>query len=345
MKPNQARNLFPITNRRIYLNHAEAGPISYRVEAAVDGLGSDADPRSAARDTALSLAHLFDVPAETISLTGAGEDGMALLARGVDWRPGDNVVLSEGAPGDEARCWRAPASRGVELRRVPRVDGRVMPDHVIARIDDATRVVALPHVDSWSGVRLDAATIGHECDRRGVVFALGADHSAGVLRLDLSALPVDYLVAGAGRWLMGPATAGVRYCRPELMRRLKARPGAGPTAVDAVALGAAADLLLEVGPAQVESHVLGLARALAEGLRERGYELLPPSPRDAAEGSAIVSFRRPGAAAVEVMRDLQAAGAVASAPGDFVRLSPHFCNSEVDVAMVLDVLAPRGALA
>jgi selenocysteine lyase/cysteine desulfurase len=108
------------------------------------------------------------------------------------------------------------------------------------------------------------------------------------------------------------------------------------------AFGAAVDLLLEVGPNQVERQVLSLAGRLAAGLAERGYQIVEPWPREAAEASGLVSFRRPGSTAQEVLRDLKAAGVVGRTHADFVRLSPHFYNTIEEVDHVLEVLAPGG---
>ena len=100
------------------------------------------------------------------------------------------------------------------------------------------------------------------------------------------------------------------------------------------------DLLLEVGPDHVERRVLDLARRLAGGLAERGYQIVEPWPREPHEDSGIVSFRRPGSTAKEVLRDLNAARVVGRTHGDFVRLSPHFYNTVEEVDHVLEVLAP-----
>ena len=104
---------------------------------------------------------------------------------------------------------------------------------------------------------------------------------------------------------------------------------------------AAVELLLEIGPEVVEKRVLMLSGRLAEGLSERGYEVVEPWPREPRESSGIVSFRRPGASAGEVLRELNAAGVVGRAHADFVRLAPHFYNTQAEVDRVLDVLVPH----
>jgi selenocysteine lyase/cysteine desulfurase len=87
--------------------------------------------------------------------------------------------------------------------------------------------------------------------------------------------------------------------------------------------------------------VLDLAARLAEGLAGSGCEIVDPWPRTRAESSGIVSFRKPGVKPQTVLRDLNAAHVIARIHRDFVRLSPHFYNTDEEVDRVLDVLAPE----
>ena len=373
-----ARSLFPLTQRFVFMNHAGVAPLSERGRAAiearmegltarpyVDGLAEEEADRLRA-----SIGRLVGAEAETIGLVRSTAHGLSLLAQGLDWREGDNVVGARGEYPANVYPWMALRDRGVEYRMATPVGGRITPAAVLSLVDDRTRLVALSHVQFWNGYRVDIEAIGDELDRRGVLFAVDAIQSVGALRIDLSALPVDFLAAGAAKWLLGPLGIGFCYCRPELLPRL--RPvlvGVGSvkrgqeyfdyaydlretahrfeessvSLLDVAAFQAAVDLLLDVGPEAVEERVLGLARQLAAGLAERGHEVVEPWPRDRRESSGIVSFRRPGGTAHEVLRELNAARVVGRLHKDFVRLSPHFYNTPEEVERVLDVLAPQGA--
>ena len=378
MNGTQARGFFPLTRRHIFLNHAGISPLSDRVRAALNGLAEELTLRPPAYDTAeqaaehlrRGLARLLNVPSETLAITRGTAHGLSLLAQGLAWQPGDNVVGADGEHPANVYPWMALAGRGVEYRRAPLEAGKLTPDTVFSLVDDRTRVVALSHVQFGNGCRLDLDTIGRECDRRGVLFAVDASQSAGALRLDLSRLPVDFLAATACKWLMGPVGIGFCYGRPELLKRLSppvigmgtaSTPAVGSewifhirddarrfeessiSPLDTVAFGVAVDLLLEVGARTIEEQVLTLSRQLGEGLAARGYEVVEPWPRRIAQSSGIVSFRRPSSPAHQVLRDLQAAGIVGRLQSDYVRLSPHFYNTKEDLEHVLDVLQPLGA--
>src|SRR5438477_3205378 len=372
----EARSLIPLTAGYIHMNHAGVSPMSLQVAAAVEQVvGASVNlpyPGGWAREEADRVrglvAHLINVPSDSIALTRSTAHGISLLAQGLDWKPGDNVVGAHGEYPANVYPWMAQAARGVDLRQVHPQEGRISPEQVFSVVDARTRVVALSHVEFWNGFRLDIETIGAECRRRGILFAVDVMQSAGALRLDVGRLPIDFCAAGAGKWLMGPPGIGFCFCMPELIERLQP-PIVGvcsvvgydryfeydltlsPTArrfeesvvslLDTAAFGAALGLLLEVGSDAIEARVLSLSARLAEGLDRRGYELVEPWPRAPAESSGIVSFRKRRARPQEVLRALEVAHVVARIHQDFVRLSPHFYNTEEEIDRVLEVLAPQ----
>jgi len=376
MDPREARNLIPITQHYIHMNHAGVSPMSERgraaIERLVDGIlkrpYKDHQSQYEADRVRELVGRLINASPDCITLTRSTAHGLSLLAQGLDWSDGDNVVGAEGEYPANVYPWMALGRRGVEFRRVQPDGGRITPEAVLALADKSTRVIALSHVEFWNGFRNDIATIGAECRRRGILFAVDVMQSAGALRVDVEQMAIDCCAAGAGKWLMGPPGVGFCYFTPELLERVwpavvGATSVAGheryfdydltlrPTArrfeesvvslLDTVTFGAALELLLEVGVTTIEDRVLNLAERLARGLSERGHEIIEPWPRARSESSGIVSFRKPGASAQEVLRDLNAAHVVARIHRDFVRLSPHFYNTYEEVERVLEVLAPE----
>ena len=377
MDPLEARDLFPLNGHWIFMNHAGVSPMSLRsraaVQAALEALSDKPFQADWAREEPErlreGLAALLNCPADSITLTRSTAHGISLLANGLDWKQGDNVVGARGEYPANVYPWMQLQRRGVEFRMASNKGGRVTPESVLALVDERTRVVALSHVEFWNGFRVDIETIGKECRERGVIFAVDAIQAAGALRIDLSRLPVDFMAAGGYKWLLsGVPGIGFAYFTPDLLERVQpVLVGTGavrekteyfrydlsydPTArkfeeasvsvLDVAAFAAAVDLFLEVGMDAVEERVLANAQRLAEGLDAAGYEVVGPWPRDPGERSGIVSFKKPGASAAEIVRDLNASQVVGRQHADFVRLSPHFYNTAEEVDRVLEVLAPQ----
>jgi cysteine desulfurase/selenocysteine lyase len=376
MDPLEARNLFPLVERYIHMNHAGVSPMSQRARAAIelviDGSMNRPYREGWAQDEANRvrelLALLVNGSADSIALTRSTAHGLSLLAQGLDWSFGDNIVGAVGEYPANVYPWMALASRQVEFRQASPVGGRITPEDVLSLVDARTRLVALSHVAFWNGFRVDIETIGAECRRRGIVFAVDVMQSVGALRVDVGRLPVDFCAAGAGKWLLGRSGIGFLFCTPALLERIRpvivgARSVAGHdryfdydltfahgarrfeesvvSLLDTAAFGAAVELLLEVGVEVIEERVLNLAARLGDGLAASGYEVVEPWPRTRAESSGIVSFRKAGTPAAAVLRNLSAAHVIARTHQDFVRLSPHFYNTEEEVDHVLEVLAPE----
>jgi selenocysteine lyase/cysteine desulfurase len=375
MDPLEARNLFPLVDHYIHMNHAGVSPMSQRARAAIEQV-VDASMNQPYRDgwaqdeadrVRKLIARLINAPADSIAITRSTGHGISLLAQGLDWKAGDSVVGAVGEYPANVYPWMALASRQVEYRQAKPVDGRVRPEDVFALVDSRTKVVALSHVEFWNGFRVDLETIGEECRRRGIIFAVDVMQSVGALRVDVGRLPVDFCAASGGKWLIGPSGIGFLYCTPALLDRVRpvivgARSVAGNdyftydltlapgarrfeesvvSVLTTTALSAALDLLLEVGPDVIEARVLDLSERLAQGLASCGCEPVEPWPRTRSESSGIVSFRKPGTKPQTVLRDLTAAHVIARIHKDFVRLSPHFYNTDEEVDRVLDVLAPE----
>ena len=376
MDPVEARALFPICDEHIHFNHAGVSPMSVRVRAAVEHvtqrMSEDGqfyeDYTETVSDLRSSLATLVGVTPDQVSITRGTAHGISLLARGLDWKEGDNVVGARLEYPANLFPWMAISrDRGVEMRLVEPIDGRITPEAVLSLVDGRTRVVALSFVQFWNGYRIDLAEIGAECRKRGVIFAVDGIQGLGVLPFDLEGMNADFVAAGGGKWLTAVPGVGFTAWRPELLERVAPtlvgtgsmterlnyfdpQFGYEKTArkfeesalswLDIAAFGAAVGLLLEVGINVIEEHVLGLSQRLAEGLVERGHRIIEPWPREREESSGIVSFNRPGATEVELLRDLTAAGVICRTHRDFVRLSPHFYNTEEEVDRVLEVLTP-----
>src|SRR5437762_2980246 len=98
-----------------------------------------------------SIATLINAEADSISLVRSTAHAISLLAGGLDWEPGDNVVGARGEYPANVYPWLALKDRGVEMRFAGNAGGRVEPESVLELVDGRTRVVALSQVEFWNG--------------------------------------------------------------------------------------------------------------------------------------------------------------------------------------------------
>ena len=93
-------------------------------------------------------------------------------------------------------------------------------------------------------------------------------------------------------------------------------------------LGAAIDLLFEVGIENIERRVLGFGDLIIHEADERGYTVLTPKDRNERGGNITICGRFDPA----IMRDaLRECGIMVSVRGGGLRVSPHFYNTEEEI--------------
>src|SRR6185503_5482484 len=169
------RSEFPSTQHVTHFNHAGVSPISRRVAAAVHGFTDQAHVIDAAvqsgwearnEEIRAAFARLIGAHADEIAFVKNTSEGLSLVAAGLDWREGDNVVAVDGEYPANVYPWWGLRRWGVETRMVAPRDNLVRADDIAAIADARTRVVAVSFVDWSSGARNDLAAIGEWCRRR-----------------------------------------------------------------------------------------------------------------------------------------------------------------------------------
>jgi len=365
---------FPILRHGHYANHAAIAPWPLSEAKAVADFaaenaeaGAEKYSRWLLREIRLreGLAGLLNAESkDDIALLKNTTDGICIVANGVGWRNGDNLVLPAGEFPSNRLPWLSLERRGVEVREV---DIRATPapeQALLERIDARTRVLAVSAVQWTDGLRLKLDILGRYCRRNDVLFFVDAIQQLGALQTDVQACAIDCLAAGAHKWLLGPEGMAVFYCRGEWRDRLElqqhgwrmlddpfkfdcenrqpsqsaSRFEAGsPNMLGQAALNAAVELLGNTGMRAVESAVAENSRTLASALSAMpGVRLARPF--DETRVSGIVNFIPPQADPAAVHQALKKRGLVCALRGGGIRLSPHFYQAGNPVGEMLDVI-------
>jgi selenocysteine lyase/cysteine desulfurase len=365
------RELFPVTRKLIYFNHAAVGPLSIRACEAMERHARDQRDHGAlhwrdwyaeydrARESAAKL--IGAQPGEIAILKNTSE-GISFVAEGLRWREGDNVITTAFEFTSNWSPWKRLERRGVECR----VATLPAADEIAKLIDDRTRVVTVSSVAFHNGFTADLDAIGALCASRGIRFFVDAIQSVGVLPMDVRKSKIDFLAADGHKWLCSTEGAAIFYVASERRDELEVlesgwtnvdRKGkfilsdtdllpdarrfeAGSLNTNGVyALRAALDLVHEIGIDVIRDHALNAANALAEGLRSIGWEAGQPGNR-ATASSPIVRATPPSVD--KSIRwyhgKLEEKGIVTAPREGLLRFSPHYYNDEDEVARVIDAL-------
>jgi selenocysteine lyase/cysteine desulfurase len=365
---NQYRSQFPVTERWIYLNHAAVAPLSIRAAEAMKWLADDAltcgsfhydQWLDAYEGLRVSAAKLIGADRSEIAQVKNTSEGVATVARGLAWKPGDKIVCFREEFPANYFPWKRLETKGIQIEWLSITDP-------LDRIDEAAkgaRLLAVSFVQYLSGHRADLVSIGRICRERGAFFFVDAIQGVGAFPLNVQEMNIDALSADGHKWLLGPEGCGILYIRRDRQdeiepvefgwtnvagyndyasRDMALRPDAGRyecgtlNTIGAFGLRAAIEFLLEIGVDRIAAQVQSLGDQLYDGVRRKGYEVL--SERTERNGAGIVSFRKPGLDSRAVVRALKEAGIVAAPRQGWVRTSPHFYISPDEIGRVLETL-------
>ena len=357
---NTANNEFSLDAGLIHLNHAGVSPWPSRTAAAVRRfseenlhLGSLHYPRWTETESKLrrQFQGLIGAPdADDIALLKNTSEALSVVALGMPWKAGDNIVgIQQEFPSNRIVWESLEKPFGVNYRQVDILAAEDPEAALISATDRATHLLAVSAVQYASGLRLDLERLGDFCRQRGILFCVDAIQWLGALPFDLESCQADFVAADGHKWLLGPEGVALFYCRAEQRERLRlnqygwhmlANPGdfeasdwtpaasarrfecGSPNNLGIHAQSASLSLLEEIGMQQVAAAIQLRVNLILEHIQRRGYELL--SPAQASRQAGIVTFRIAGADHERLFRRLLERQVLCACRMGGLRFSPHF---------------------
>ncbi len=369
---SQLREQMPVTKKWAYFDHAAVAPLSapaqnalsrWLEQAANEGDTVWLDWARQLSETRTAAAKLIGADTEEIALVPHTTAGINLVAEGLDWKSGDNVVTLDDEFPSNLYPWMHLERLGVETRVVPTTMGHVDLDQLSNYCDERTRVVSVSWVGYANGCRRDVDAIAAIAHDHEALFFLDAIQGLGVFPLDVKQSQVDCLAADGHKWLLSPEGAGIAYIRREWLPRLTPT-GVGwnsvinsgdfgnieldlkPTAAryeggshnmaGFLALGASLQLLIELGTENLAAAILDITERAAEQLTALGAQVC--SPRTTGTSSGILSAEFPGSDHNAVRRRCLEQGVAVACRAGRLRVSAHAYNNEEDLFKLINAI-------
>jgi cysteine desulfurase/selenocysteine lyase len=358
----EIRKRFPVTERVAYLNSAAAGPVSIASQAAAAGyyekMMRDGDvhwnrwlaDREAVRR---KVADYINAEPEEIAFTTNTSQGMNMIVDALEDR--GEVISSELEFPVTTLPWM---HRRIPVHLLKPVAGEVRVEDVRDAMSEKTGVIALSHVQFSNGCRIDPTAFGEIKGRHALV--INASQSAGAFALDVKRMEIDALCATGHKWLLSGYGSGLVFLSralldqsmpraiswlsvedPFAMRNDEFRPrhdaAAGvelgcPHFAGIFALGAAIDLIRELGIENIQARVLELNRYLTSRLTENGWKVMSPITKENSRSAeTLVEASDPAA----LTRHLFRQGVIVTEKPQGIRVATHFFNHENDIDRLL----------
>jgi len=371
---DDARLLYPGVREVAYLDTAAMGLLSTRVRDAMTamvtghhllGAASSPDWYAEVAATRAAIANLVGGQADGVAFTQNTSTGLAIVANGLDWGVGDNIVVPAGEFPSNFYPWLQLRRRGVEVREVTMVGGAAPIAELVGAVDRHTRVVALSAVQYSSGHRYDLAAVGQACAESDALVVVDGTQAVGAMVVDTGALGIDVLAVSSHKWVLGPLGIGFVHLSARAMDRLTPstvgwlsveepfafdhEPRLAPdarrfesgteNAVGMAGLGTTVALMHELGPQRIEARVLDLADELGALMPSVGLTRVASPDRAQRSGIVIARSADGDDRSLTVLHQRLLAGGVrCSLRATGLRFAPHYFVDASDLARVVDVL-------
>lgn len=358
------RSDFILNDSITYMNHAAVSPWPLQTVEAVKAFADENAVYGAANylrwmqvesELRQRLARLINAPTvDDISILKSTSEALSVVAYGLDWQAGDNVVIFRQEFPSNRLVWESLKGRGVETRLVDLWSGENPEQRLLDACDERTRVVSVSSVQYATGFKTDLVTLGRFCRRERILFCVDAIQSLGAIPFDVQQVQADFVMADGHKWMLGPEGTALFYSRSEIRDRLNLnqfgwhmvqhrgdfereswQPSdtgtrfecGSPNMLGVHALNASLALIEQMGIHQIHKGIIENTTYLMKLVEQHGNSLSLISARESERQSGIVTFKVNGADQQDVYHRLIGKGVICAVRGGGIRYSPHFYTS------------------
>jgi cysteine desulfurase/selenocysteine lyase len=374
MKDDLIQKEFNLRKDILYLNHAGVSPWPLRTARAIQHFaeenmeqGSLGYPEwlKVEMNLRIQARQLLNAPSkDDIALLKNTSEALSVVAYGVEWKEGDNIVSSNQEFPSNRIVWDSLSAKGVAFREADLDSSGSPEDALFSLVDERTKLLAVSSVQFSTGLKMDLERIGEFCGRRGILFCVDAIQSIGAVQFDVQKIRADFVMADGHKWMLGPEGLALFYCHPRTRAHLKlnqfgwhmveamgdfdrkewaAAESArrfecgSPNMLGIHALSASLSLLLEVGMDNVEKEVLKRSEYLFDKITSvPELQLITQTKTNRFAG--IVTFRRRHIDNTALYHYLMQHNVMCAPRSGGIRLSPHFYTPFQQLDQAIDMI-------
>jgi selenocysteine lyase/cysteine desulfurase len=365
---------FPQKEDLVYLNHAGVAPWPVRTVRAVKEFaeenvltGAMNYPAWVKKETELrqQLQQLLNAPSsDDIALLKNTSEALSVVACGIQWASGENVVSTDQEFPSNRIVWQAQQRHGVEFREVDIMNTGDPEQALMDACDKNTRVLAVSSVQFGTGFRLKLEVLGEYCRQHKILFCVDAIQSIGAHNIDVQNIQADFVMADGHKWMLGPEGIAVFYCNGlvrdqlqlnqfgwhmvedcgnydrkdwEIARSARRFECGSSNMLGIHALSASLSLIEEVGIDVIEDKIRERIDYLMENLSSSPRTSFL-TPGDPSRRAGILTFTIKGMDMAGLYRKLMEQNIICARRMGGIRFSPHFYTAREKINKALEVI-------
>lgn len=308
------------------------------------------------QEVRVALGTLVGLPADGIALGANASEGIAKVVGSIDWRTGDNVVVSALDYASGRYALANLKARGVEVRMVPGRAWLQAEEDLLAACNGHTRLMYVSQVNATTGQQMDMAALARGLEGGPTVLLNDVSHALGAVPVD--AALSDFMVSANYKFILGIhdgilawnrerhpefVPAGVGWWSAEntgtpdgfILKPDAKRAEYGNVGhLGAYILRISIDYLNRFGIAAIDAHVRRLSGRLVDGYTTLGLEVMTPADPARRGPNAAFVHRDPTA----VVHRAAAEGILFWGDNGRIRASAHLFTTDADVDLFLERL-------
>ena len=361
---NELKLEFPLDPSICYLNHAAVSPWPKRTMDSIQAFASEnvrfgatnypdwIEAETTLRERLKTLIGAKEK--DDIALLKSTSEALSVVAFGIKWEVGDEIILPEQEFPSNSIVWEALTSRfGVQVKKVRNAEGRCSAQDLIDACSKSTRLISTSSVQYTNGTMMDLVALGKHCSQNNILFCVDAIQSIGAIQADVDKWQADFVMADGHKWMMGPEGLALFYCRPEIKDLLSLQQYGwhmvedsgnydtplweiahtarrfecgSPNMLGIHGLNASLSLILEVGISNIENMIQEKVQYLIEELSSLQSIKMDKCLHSK---SGIINFQCTNYNhQKELHLKLMQEGVICAQRGGGIRFSPHFYTPE-----------------
>ena len=165
------------------------------------------------------FAQFLKVDKDEIAITRNATEGMNIIARSLQLKEGDEVILTSHEHVGGATPWLMLAKEiGIKIR-IAELDlsGKKNLDILCSHVNDRTKVMCFSHVTCTTGMILPAKELAHYCKKNNIICCIDGAQSLGMIPVNLKEINPDFYAASGHKWMFGPVETGVLFINKDII--------------------------------------------------------------------------------------------------------------------------------